>query len=240
MNETYYLNSTEISVAIDKYTSSLSNAQVENGDTKLSLDDFMSSSSPLLVGDTWDGIRKNLKTYSNYINLSSDISDLICEANIKCLKMVLDFLGTEDSELDTSRLPEFTERKATAEAEIAALRQENAELKAESERTEKKLVTTVDGDGNPKEEEMDVPVHTAEEIAGMQAQIDENNARIDTVLQPEVDEMTRLIDKINKFYDEILPLINAELADAEAALGDHTDKLAAIIKSTLNNYDLRL
>ena len=95
--------------------------------------------------------------------------------------------------------PYFEERRKTnLETEISNLQAENLTL------------SQVPASVCVGYDEYDQPIYEANEPAysNAQAQIAANNKRIEDILQPALEETIRLINKINKFMNEVLPAIN--------------------------------
>lgn len=221
-NDTYYMSSSELSSAISSYDNYLS--QVSNQSTLVasSLNDFSVSSSTYLVGDVWDDIRNNLQKYDECLEVSQAVNSFIAATNKECLQTIQEFLEP-DSDLNTADLPKFEKERDDLETQISNLQAENAKLSQVPE----SICVGYDEDGNPIYEHN--PAYDA-----AQEQIAENNRMISEVLTPALNEVNRLINKINDFYNRVLPAVLSKLEESEEKLQEFMNEVDNIMMSGLS------
>lgn len=237
MNDsTYYMDAGEIASTEGKVDSSINDSSHNISNTQEVLNGFLDDSLSKLTGEAWDAVRDDLKTYSDCLEYAQQLNNLVLQANEEYFQTIQKFLEP-DTDLNTADLPKFESEKAQLESEIAALKAENAELEKIP-----KTITVQDGvdeNGNPIMKEVPNPAY----IAGQQ-KIAENNNRIETILQPELDEKIRLINKINEFLNVVLPELDKKLDEVAAKVNEFKSKVQDIALAVatdsdkVNKYDM--
>ena len=224
--DTYYMSASEIASATQQYTSSLQSSLDGVNGVLGEVDSFINGSSAELQGAAWDTVRDHIGTYRDTIDSLRDLNNHINTEMNSALQMIQDFLEP-DSDLNTADLPKFEQEKANLEQEIQQLEQENAQL----EQVQCVSIPCDDGSGSCGED------CSARDAA--QRQIAENNQKISEVLQPQLDEVNRLIDKINKFVNEILPQVNAKLEQLYNEVMEFNQKVNDLVMSLPEGSSIR-
>ena len=231
-NNTYYISNDEVISANNKYNSDLYQSFVDNNATVDSMSSFVTDSVGTLMGDTWDAIRADLSTYIDQANILTDLNRLINETQNSCFSEIEMFLAPDD-DLNTADLPKFEEEKIRLETEINQLKNDNdAQALVSPTRIEK--VKDVDDKGNVIFTEIEVP--NEPEYSNAQNKIRENNDRIQNVLQPDLDETNRLIEKINEFKNDILPKIEKKLDAIQEQVSRFVKTIDALDTSNVEIY----
>ncbi len=233
----YYLSKEELAAALAALNINSKTTAENNHDILTKTQTFLDASNQLLDGDGWNAIKSTLRTYEERMAFAQQLNQMIADENDKYIKALDDFLGTDDS-LNTADLPIFIEEKENIENEIMFLEQENEQLALVPEAILK--CVGEDKDGNPIYDWEHNPAYDA-----AQAQIRENNARINNILVPALNEFTRLINKINEFTNEVLPSLNRHLDYVEQRVNKYLNDVGAWqeespnIKITLDNSDTK-
>ena len=219
-SSTYYMDSSEIASSENKINSSLNDSSSLMTTTQETLNGFLDSSLSKLTGEAWDAVRDDLKTYSDCLEYAQQLNNLVLQANEEYFQTIQKFLEP-DMNLNTADLPKFEADKAQLEAEIKSLEAENTELA----KVPKTIIVQdgVDENGNPIMKEVPNPAY-----AEAQQKIADNNARIENVLKPELNEKIRLINKINEFTNVILPALDKKLDEVAAKVNEFKQKIQEI------------
>lgn len=227
-NETYYMSAGEVVSATEQYSKSLTESMAGLNDVVVQLDDFVNSSTNELQGEVWDKVRGSMVSYKEYVEELKSLNQEIDESMANCLKKIREFLSPDD-DLNTADLPKFETEKTNLETEISNLQAENLTL------------SQVPASVCVGYDEYDQPIYEANEPAysNAQAQIAANNKRIEDILQPALEETIRLINKINKFMNEVLPAINQELDRIYQKAVDYANKVNDIVNSLPDNSSVK-
>ncbi len=223
-DETYYMDANEIASAINSLDHNYELSATNQFIIRNNINEVLSSSVNELVGTVWDDARTNLQKYDNLLAVSNSVNDLINQTNRECLREVLEYLGS-DNTINTADLPKFEEERDSLVKEIELLETENKSL----EKVPEKILDGYDNNGNP------IYKHNTEWDTA-QSKIVTNNDRITNILTPRLQEVNRLIDKINTFYSVVLPNIQSKFLDAEAKIDDF---LAKVEQQNRSNAQLK-
>lgn len=222
-NETYYLNTFELNLAVKYFESNLSQVSFQAKTVSNSLWDFSNSSLSTLIGGVWDTVRNSADFYGRCIDISQEINDFINKTNIECVKLLQDFLEP-DQELNTADLHTFEQARDDTLTSIKSLQ---AKIDA------KEWIPDY------------TDFNTGAFIPGHWKYIysDADRVRwkreIDEILQPRYDGYVRLINKINSFINNILPAIDKLYDEAEEKANNFFDYVSGILNSMGENYDMR-
>ena len=172
---TCYANIEEINAALASTAfSSLNVDYEENRITLNTTQNFIYSSTEVLLGEVWDAVRGRLDQYCSIFESRQHVCEVIENTNKECLNIIREYLWP-DTDLDIEQLQELKETAENIKKTIAKL----SEMIRET-----KTVDTYDDEGNWTGS-YEVPAY---DNTALQQQIEE--------LQPILEETNRLIEKI--------------------------------------------
>ena len=173
--------------------STLKQDATDSKNVKEAIAAFCEKSDGKLSGEQWDKVRGKLAQYQSALDVRVGLANSLAEAIEKALKMLKDYMGS-DQMLDTSKLEEYKAERQKCVESIASLR---AML---TEKVEKK-VQNADGSYS-------TTYVNAYDTATVQAQI--------SVAEDTLKELDRIIEKIeglDKVYKEAEAIMDEAYQD---------------------------
>jgi len=217
MNELIYdMSVSEITNAKNMYTSGYEESFINQNRVSSILDEYVSSSSSSLEGIVWDAERMNMDSFNNVLLEAQSVDEFVKQSNIEVFDLLLNYLDGED--INTYDLPTFEAERDSLVSEIQHLTEENKSLNDVPP-----TITKCIGK-NQLGIDLFAEVENPEYFKA-QRKINENLDRINNILQPELNEKKRLIEKINYYYDVILPKCSKIIEDTDSKVNSFYQKV---------------